>query len=346
MPTILIVEDNELNSDMLSRRLKRKEFEIRVAFDGEDGVHKAKTEPPDLILMDLSLPKIDGWEATRQIKAVDRLRHIPIIALTAHTQAGDRERALEAGCDDYETKPIDFRRLMLKIRTHLNLTQHSSASSPGSMPPARTAPSLDTVNTGQMPPPQSADAQPEDVAATPESAPVSEVDQLASGQIELQPGMDLGSYKIVGLLGVGGMGAVYRARDTTLGRDVAIKVLLGQFAENAERLERFKREARILASLNHAHIASVYELQEQRGVWFLVMQLVEGTPLSEMILSRPMKVEDVVPIFAQIAEAMEAAHEQGVVHRDLKPANIMIGQDNHVSVLDFGLAKALEHCEL
>src|SRR5438093_291225 len=116
MPTILLVEDNEMNRDMLSRRLQRHGFEIAIATDGAQGVALATALAPDLILMDMSLPVIDGWEATRQIKAGEATRGIPIIALTAHAMEGDREKALAAGCDDYDTKPVDLKRLLEKIQ--------------------------------------------------------------------------------------------------------------------------------------------------------------------------------------------------------------------------------------
>jgi CheY-like chemotaxis protein len=122
MPKILLVEDNELNRDMLIRRLERKGFETAIAVDGAEGVEKARTETPDIILMDMSLPVIDGWEATRKIRATPETATIPIIALTAHAMAGDRERAIEAGCDDYDTKPIEFAGLVEKIETLLDRT--------------------------------------------------------------------------------------------------------------------------------------------------------------------------------------------------------------------------------
>ncbi|MCK6452119.1 MAG: response regulator [Alphaproteobacteria bacterium] len=115
MAKILLVEDNEMNRDMLSRRLVRKGHEVVMATDGRQGVAMAGSERPDLILMDMSLPVIDGWEATRQVKAAEATRAIPVIALTAHAMAGDREKALEAGCDDYDTKPVDINRLLDKI---------------------------------------------------------------------------------------------------------------------------------------------------------------------------------------------------------------------------------------
>ena len=119
MPKILLVEDNEMNRDMLSRRLERKGFEVAIAVDGRQGVEMAKADSYDLILMDMSLPEIDGWEATRQLRAEPGTQKVPIIALTAHAMAGDREKALEAGCDDYDTKPIELPRLLSKMESLL-----------------------------------------------------------------------------------------------------------------------------------------------------------------------------------------------------------------------------------
>jgi CheY-like chemotaxis protein len=119
MTTILIVEDNEMNRDMLSRRLERKGYKVLLAVDGETGLEVARANTPDLILMDMSLPVVDGWEATRRLKADDRLKHIPVIALTAHAMASDRDKALEAGCDDYDTKPIELPRLLAKMEALL-----------------------------------------------------------------------------------------------------------------------------------------------------------------------------------------------------------------------------------
>lgn len=119
MPKILLVEDNEMNRDMLSRRLERKGYSVVMAVDGEEGIARARTEQPHLILMDMSLPIKDGWTATREIKADDALRKIPIIALTAHAMSGDKDKAMEAGCDDYDTKPVEFARLLGKIEALL-----------------------------------------------------------------------------------------------------------------------------------------------------------------------------------------------------------------------------------
>ena len=158
----------------------------------------------------------------------------------------------------------------------------------------------------------------------------------------LTPGTRLGVYEIIAPIGEGGMGQVYRARDTKLNRDVAIKILPEAFAHDADRLARFKREAKTLASLNHPNIAGIYGLEESGGVTALVMELVEGDDLSQRIARGAIPLDEALPIAKQIAEALEAAHEQGIIHRDLKPANIKVRADGTVKVLDFGLAKAME----
>jgi eukaryotic-like serine/threonine-protein kinase len=158
----------------------------------------------------------------------------------------------------------------------------------------------------------------------------------------LQAGTRLGPYEVVSAIGAGGMGEVYCARDTRLGREVAIKVLLPAVANDPDKLARFGREAHLLAALNHPNIAHLHGLEESGGVRALVMELVGGPTLADHILQGPIPIEDVIPIARQIAEALEYAHERGIVHRDLKPANIKLLPDGNVKVLDFGLAKAIE----
>jgi eukaryotic-like serine/threonine-protein kinase len=159
--------------------------------------------------------------------------------------------------------------------------------------------------------------------------------------LTIAAGSRLGPYEILAPLGAGGMGEVYRARDGKLNRDVAIKVLPEAFASDAERLARFRREAQVLASLNHPHIAAIYGLEESGGVEALVLELVEGETLSERLARGALPVDEALEIARQIADALEAAHEKGIVHRDLKPANVKLTSQGKVKVLDFGLAKAL-----
>jgi serine/threonine-protein kinase len=158
----------------------------------------------------------------------------------------------------------------------------------------------------------------------------------------LTPGTRLGPYEVTAQIGVGGMGEVYRATDTTLGRQVAIKAMPEAFAQDTDRLARFEREARTLAALNHSNIAQIYGLERSGGATALVMELVEGPTLADRIAQGPFAIDEALAVAKQIAEALEAAHEQGIVHRDLKPANIKVRPDGTVKVLDFGLAKAID----
>src|SRR5262245_35178806 len=159
---------------------------------------------------------------------------------------------------------------------------------------------------------------------------------LASGTL-------LGPYEVIALIGAGGMGEVYRARDSKLNRDVAIKVLPEAFTSDHDRLARFRREAQVLASLNHPNIGAIYGFEESNGVQALVLELVEGPTLADRISQGPIPLDEALPIAKQIAEALEAAHEQGIIHRDLKPTNVKLTPARKVKVLDFGLAKAMDH---
>ncbi|HEY4581217.1 MAG TPA: serine/threonine-protein kinase, partial [Candidatus Acidoferrales bacterium] len=154
-------------------------------------------------------------------------------------------------------------------------------------------------------------------------------------------GTRLGPYEVVALIGAGGMGEVYRAHDTRLNRDVALKVLPDVFARDSARMARFEREAKLLASLNHPNIAAIYGLEVSGSIRALVMELVEGPTIAERIAGGPVPVDEALPIARQVADAVEYAHENNVIHRDLKPANIKVKADGVVKVLDFGLAKAL-----
>ena len=176
-----------------------------------------------------------------------------------------------------------------------------------------------------------------------------EVDSLLAahreGQTGVRPGAvavgsRLGDYEVTAFIAAGGMGEVYRARDTKLGRDVAIKILPQAFTTDPERLARFEREARVLASLNHPHIGAIYGLEDVDGVPALVLELIDGVTLADRLAKGPLPVRDALTIAVQIADALEAAHEKGIVHRDLKPANVKITPEGTVKVLDFGLAKA------
>jgi Tol biopolymer transport system component len=183
------------------------------------------------------------------------------------------------------------------------------------------------------------DQQPAGVFDAPVAALVAGL--VIAPEARLEPGSAVGPYRIERLLGAGGMGEVYRARDTTLGRDVAIKILPRAFTSDPERLARFEREARMLAALNHPHIGAIYGIEESDGVRALVLELAEGETLADRLQRGPVAATEALTIARQIADALDAAHEKGIIHRDLKPANVKITADGVVKVLDFGLAKAV-----
>ncbi|MDX1382401.1 MAG: serine/threonine-protein kinase, partial [Thermoanaerobaculia bacterium] len=163
--------------------------------------------------------------------------------------------------------------------------------------------------------------------------------------MRLEPGSTLGHYEVISSLGAGGMGEVYRAKDTQLGREVAIKLLLEEVSRDPERLARFEREARVLAALNHPNVATLHGFERDGETHFLVMELVEGETLADRIARGPLHVDEAIPLFTRIAEGLAAAHERGIVHRDLKPANVRIADGGRASagrvkILDFGLAKS------
>src|SRR3954447_24987683 len=157
--------------------------------------------------------------------------------------------------------------------------------------------------------------------------------------MQIQSGSRLGPYQVESALGAGGMGEGYRARDTRLNRNVAIKSLPATFAHDPERVARFTREAQLLAALNHPHIAGIYGLEEFDGAQFLVLELVEGGTLADRLAKGPIHITDAVKIAKEVIDALEAAHDKGIVHRDLKPGNIALTADGQVKVLDFGLAR-------
>jgi serine/threonine protein kinase len=182
----------------------------------------------------------------------------------------------------------------------------------------------------------------QDRAVSPLDKPVWVADNLFVPAALLAAGTSIGPYRIEGTLGAGGMGQVYRARDTKLGRSVALKVLPDAYANDPDRRARFQREAQVLAALNHPHIAAIHGFEDSGQVHALVLELVEGRTLAERLAGGPFSLEDAMRIATQIVDAMEAAHDQGIVHRDLKPANIKIRPDGTVKVLDFGLARLIQ----
>src|SRR5215467_1098004 len=166
--------------------------------------------------------------------------------------------------------------------------------------------------------------------------------ESSAGRVPLPPGTRLGEYEVQSLLGAGGMGEVYRARDPRLRRDVAIKVLPSLVSDDPDRLRRFEQEARAAAALNHPHICTVHDVGDYHGQPFFVMELLEGQPLNERIAGKPIPISELVDLAVQTCDALRAAHDKGIIHRDIKPANIFLSTNGQIKILDFGLAKLVE----
>ncbi|OWK45318.1 response regulator [Fimbriiglobus ruber] len=504
MRTILYTEDNKINRDMLSRRLERKGYRVLTAENGSDGVAQATAHKPDLILMDMSMPVMDGWEATRRLKGNPETKPIPVIALTAHAMLGDRERAMEAGCDDYEMKPIDLDRLLIKIealisdaaaavaavpqilsllivddnklnrevlgrrlkrpeykilearsgREALDVVQKGgidlvlldsmmpemtglevlqviraeytiidlpvimvtakeqteevvaaleagandyvtkplnfpvvlarihtqlalkrahlsgrSAAAPAaapapakavrppatttkgtvgqssrlpepSAPATRATPSHRAVvwkSTPSAPPPAPpAPPNSRPPSGRPSSPPHRTPDSRTTfgssvGQAETWNSPPAGSefpnlsgYQILGELGRGGMGVVYKALHERMNRMVAIKVIDRKHWSNPEATRRFYREVQAAAQLSHPNIVLAYDAGEYDDSHYFVMEYVEGVDLATLVKQRgPLSVEEACHCVRQIARGLQHAHEQGLVHRDIKPTNLL-----------------------
>jgi DNA-binding response OmpR family regulator len=511
MPTLLLVEDNNLNREMFSRRLERKGFRVLGAADGREAVAKAQSERPDLVLMDLSLPIVDGWEATRRLKANPATQHLPVIALTAHAMVGDREKALQAGCDDYETKPVDLARLLGKINALLRSDAGRPAArtqaprpTPTTHPAAPQAggPAILVVDDNQlnrdmlsrrlqregyevllardgrealacldradcdlvlldMMMPQmnglevlariratrslvelpvvvvTAKGQSEDMvaalnlgandyvtkpfefpvllarvqnhllvrrnsrpalAAAAASAPGrrpdgpqdlprrGRPDDTAGGMTEagstagpLTPVpvgeraggsthdrpltrarsepvpaapargpavQTLAGYEVLGEIGRGGMGVVYKARHVRMNRLVALKVINKEHLGGARTIQRFYREIQAAAQLSHPNIVMAFDAGQYEDTHYFAMEYVEGVDLSRLVRQHgPLPVKHACSFVTQAARGLQHAYERGLVHRDVKPSNLFVacsGEGGSLPPLDRSVVKILD----
>ncbi len=508
---VLLVEDNEMNRDMLSRRLGKRGYEVEIAIDGKQGVARALAGDIDVVLMDMNLPELDGWEATRQIRADPKGASLPIIALTAHAMSGDRDKAIEAGCNDYDTKPVDFDRLLAKIGAAVRAREPAPAAPAPSAPPAPShilvvddvADNRDilkrrlekeghrvTVAENGRQALERAGAEPMDLVlldilmpeldghetlarlkgdAATRDIPVimisalddvagiarcvaagaedyltkpfdpvllrarigasldkkrlrdrekrylADVDRVIAAATAIEgasyrPGAlaDLatrddalgrlarvfdgmaaelrhreerlreqvralraevaaaragesagpdarltdivhtgerfaGRYEVQGLIGRGGMGAVYRARDRELGEEIAIKTLRPELTTDPALVERFRSEIRLARHITHQNVVRTHDIGEIGGAYYLTMELVQGVTLRDLLDTRGhLGTEAVLAIAAQLAAALGAAHAEGVIHRDIKAQNLLLDEAGVLKVMDFGIARLAE----
>jgi serine/threonine-protein kinase len=288
VPLALVIDDEADVRELVTTLLQEADCEVIAASDGVEGIARLEESSPDLVVLDVQMPRQDGWETLKGIRARS---DVPVVMLTAERTEKDKVRGLVDGADEYLTKPPSREEFVPKVRALLERSDDG---------PARF---------------------------TDDSA--------------FRPGEMVGSYRIDELFGHGGMSAIYRATHVAMDRQVALKVLVGQFAEDQVTRERFMNEWRIAAGLHHPNILPVYDAGEIDGRMFMAMQFVEGGDLGNRIerdgaLSPP----DALTILDQMASALDAAHEAGLVHRDFKPGNILLDGDRAL-LTDFGLSKVL-----
>jgi len=337
--TILIVDDEPYNRDLLVQELE--EYDTRVASNGEEALAAVAKDPPDLILLDVMMPGVDGFEVCRRLKAEDGTRLIPVVIMTALGATEDRIRGIEAGADDFLTKPVDDRQLMARIRTALRAKHYlerkldatadvaKSVRAPRALGSVRACSKCSAVYSVEVP------------GCALCGSPVTYFDK------DPFVGRTLDRYSILERWGVGGMGCVYVASHATLkDQRYAIKILYGELAGQREYAERFAREADACARLNHPNIVSVLDFgTTPERIDYMVMEFVPGRTLREVIQAEaPLPFQRAASIARQIASGLSFAHARGIIHRDVKPANVMVMESDlgeRVKLLDFGIVLEL-----
>lgn len=290
---ILVVDDNQENRTVLSRRLAHDGYQVLPAASGAQALETLELQAVSLVLLDLQMPDMDGLEVLAHIRKKKDEVQLPVFMVSANTDQGSKVAAMELGANDYLPKPLEYDFLLSKLKRLFK--SHTTGNHSDPVPSSATT----TLNVGDA----------------------------------------LGHYRLLGLLGEGGMGRVYRATDERLLRDVALKVMSGEMRPESQ--QRFLMEARAVARVSHPNVVTIYEISEA-PVPYLAMELVEGVELEDFAQRRPLPPKMACQLVIQIAEALQAVHQRGILHRDLKPANIMICGDQRVKVMDFGLAKIAE----
>jgi eukaryotic-like serine/threonine-protein kinase len=327
---ILVVDDNPVNLDLLSNMLMDRNYRVRVATNGRRAVAAARSRSPDLVMLDINMPEMDGYEVCRQLKGDKETRDVPVIFISALDEAMDKVRAFEVGGADYVTKPFQFEEVLARVENQLKLS--------------RLQRDLERKNAELTQKNDELVRWKEEVLRSQRRA-----DNIFSALADVLPGTVLdGKYKLEEKIGSGGFGAVYRAAHLGLHRAVAVKVFRPvSGAATPESLERFRLEGVTACRINHPNAVAVSDFGiSSAGIAYLVMELLEGRTLTEELaergrLSPTRAAEILVPICSVLSEA----HGSGMVHRDIKPDNIYLHRTRDgevVKVLDFGLAKLLD----
>ena len=292
-PKLLLVDDNKENLTWLARRLRRDGYQILLAESGPMALEIMDMEPVSLVLLDVQMPEMDGFQVLEAIRKTHNANELPVFMVSANTDTASKVQGMELGANDYVPKPVEYEFLLAKLKSLFKVRESGNLNAA----PASRAPST-----------------------------------LAIGE-------RIHHYRLVSLLGEGGMGKVYRATDEKLLRDVALKVMSGEMKRESQ--QRFLTEARAVARVAHPNVVTIYEIGDS-PCSFLAMELVEGKELDDYTEGKALPPAEAVRLTLQIAEALAAVHERGILHRDLKPSNIMVSGDGRVRVMDFGLAKIAE----
>jgi CheY-like chemotaxis protein len=375
VPRILVVDDVEDNREVLRRRLARDGYLVDTAENGRRALERIRHEVFDLVLLDVLMPEIDGFETLKQIKSDEATRDIPVIMISALDDLASVVRCIESGAEDYLPKPFDPVLLRARIGASLEkkrlrdvelaylervkgVIEAAAAIEAGTYEPGALAEMATTVDElgrlarvvdGMAAKVKEREQRLKDrvrdlrveieaARATPRA-----VEAMLDGG-NLRTGQQFADrYQVSTLIGVGGMGSVYQARDTELDEEVAIKTLRPQLVSDATVVERFKQEIRLARRLSHRNIVRTHDLGQWRGVYYLTMELVEGITVRELIDTRgQLGISSTLAIGTQLATALHVAHEQGIIHRDIKPQNLLLDADGELKVMDFGIARLAE----
>ena len=291
---LLVVDDNPANRELLARRLERKGYRVLQAEDGRRALEVLASEAIDLLLLDLMMPGLSGLDVLREVRSRPSLAALPVLMVSADDETSRVVEALQAGADDYITKPVDFPVAVARMEALLRNRRPAAPPAPGQAP-----------------------------------------------GFEGRPGQVLAHYRVERVLGRGGMGDVYRARDLALDRPVALKVLPADMLAEAENVDRFLQEARIMARLDHPQVVPVWDVGTE-PLPYLAMELVEGEDLDHVLERGVLEPRHAATLVRDAARVLHVVHGAGIVHRDLKPGNLIVEPSGRVRVLDFGISRLLD----
>jgi CheY-like chemotaxis protein len=332
--TLLVVDDNDLNREMLSRRLIKNGYQVVTAARGRDALEIIRRQEIDLVLLDIMMPEMNGLQVLAVIRETYTMLEMPVIMVTAKGQSDDMVTALKQGANDYVSKPIDFPVVLARIQTVLAL-RHNARGSVGdrAVAPPPSAPVVPALPHGPAPAPLS---RSNPSSGSHRSSRPGAREDVSRGAQELAAGQLLGKCLLMEEIGRGSYGRVYRALHTSLKISVVVKILQ---ANDHEALEAFKAEARILAQLNHPNIVRIMDFEDDAENPYVVLENVQGYSLAELIeQSGHVRLDRVLQIIFQTVAGLSAAQGIGIVHRDIKPGNILITRSGEAKVADLGLA--------